>query len=131
MTTNDIKIPERLVGQDHLDIIKLINKQNVDDVKSGLKCRGCCKCTGDVCEFLGHILIGVAAIISFAAGIWDLNYLAYISGGLSIGSMSLIKFSAYATKESRERTQEINKILTSVQVQTRIPDISTDVNQEI
>jgi hypothetical protein len=107
------------------EIIKMVNAMYVDDMKTTLFCRCCCKNAADVTETLGHILIAAGAIVSFAAGVWDLSYLSYISGGISVASMSLLKFSSYSMKESKERTMQVNKLLTSLGLK-EIPDITFD-----
>jgi len=108
-------------------VVKLINDRYVDDVNLGLQTRNCYKLTGDVCETLAQIFICVGSIISFSAGVWDYNYLSYIAGAFGVFSISFHRFSIYAHNESRERTDETNKILVAIGVE-KIVDISSENN---
>ena len=66
----------------------------------------------NITEALGHILIVVSTVFAFAAGVYnELSSLAFVSGCVSTISISLLKFSDYAAKESNERTSTLNKLL--------------------
>ena len=106
-------------------ITELINERNYSDIKLGLIGRSGWKLTGDICETLGHILVGIASILAFLAGGLNIQYLSFISGSISIGAILFLKFSSYAMKESKERTEIINRILTKMGINT-IVDISFD-----
>jgi len=106
-----------------------INKMIDDDyhagVKRGLAERSCWKTTGDVTETFGHIFIGCSAIIAFAAGFFNIAYLSFIAGSLSTGAILLLKFSSYSMKESKERTDETNRILNKLNIDELV-DIAID-----
>ena len=110
-------------------VTKLINERYVDDIEFGLQTRNCCKLTGDVCETLAQIFICIGSIISFSAGVWDYNYLSYIAGAFGVFSISLHRFGIYAHNESRERTEETNKILVAIGIE-KIVDIVPENNNE-
>jgi hypothetical protein len=105
------------------DFVKLINETNYSTTKWGLCGRFCYKITANVCETIGHILIGVAAVIAFAAGSFNLSYLSFLSGATSVISVSLLKFASFAMAESKEQTDTVNKILTSLNNES-VVDIS-------
>jgi len=111
------------------EVTKLINERYVDDVRVGLRTRNCYKITGDVCETLAQIFICVGSVISFSAGIWNYNYLSYVAGAFGVFSISLHRFGIYAHDESRERTDETNRILVAIGV-GKIVDIVSE-NKEI
>jgi hypothetical protein len=108
-------------------IINMVNEQYVDDIKCGLCCRSCNKISGDVCETIGKIMIAISAVVAFAAGIWNLNYLSFIAGSLNVAGSSMFILSSYLMKESSDQTQELNRILTSLNMAT-VVDISQDPN---
>ena len=128
-------------------IIELIYEDNYSNIKFGLMGRFCWKITGDVCETIGHILVGIATIFSFATGISGsistneviipnqfqtistAQYLSFVAGCISTGSVVILKFSSYATRESKERTDEINRILTKMGLDT-IVDISSEISMK-
>jgi hypothetical protein len=112
------------------EVTKLINERYVDDVRVGLRTRNCYKITGDVCETLAQIFICVGSVISFSAGIWNYNYLSYVAGAFGVFSISLHRFGIYAHDESRERTDETNRILVAIGV-GKIVDIAPENNKEI
>jgi len=122
-------INENITAVSKEQVIKLINEIYVDDVKIGLRTRNCYKITGDVCETLAQIFICVGSVISFSAGIWNYNYLSYVAGAFGVFSISLHRFSIYAHGESRERTDETNRILVSIGF-GKIVDIASE-NKEI
>jgi len=103
----------------------MINKQYKDDVELALCCRSCCKNTADVMETLCHVIVGLSAIVAFAAGLWDMKILTYVAGIMNIVSIVLSKFAGYNTSESKQYTIEINKITTQIGV-GQIVDISDD-----
>lgn len=111
-------------------ITKLINDRYLLDIESGLTGRTCYKVAGDACETTGHILVGAAALVAFASGTWNINYLSYIAGSISILSVSLLKLSSYFQRESRERTDMLNLILSKLKIDN-IVDISFDSSNDI
>ena len=85
------------------------------------------KIAGDVCETIGKIMIAISAVVAFAAGIWNLNYLSFIAGSLNVAGSSLFILASYLMKESSDQTQELNRILTSLNI-ANVVDISQDPN---
>lgn len=122
-------INENITTVSKEEVIKLINERYLDDIRVGLRTRNCYKITGDVCETLAQIFICIGSVISFSAGIWNYNYLSYIAGAFGVFSISLHRFGIYAHDESRERTDETNKILVAIGV-GKIVDIVSE-NKEI
>jgi len=106
-------------------IVKLVNESNVRDIKNGLRCKYGCKCTADITEVIGQLFIGAAAIISFSAPSFNIDYLSYIAGVCGVIGIVLLKFSSYTMKESKERTDQVNRILTANDIMN-IPDITID-----
>lgn len=107
------------------NITKLLNNSRLRDVDDGLFGRCCCKWTGDITETIGQILIATGGILAFAAPTWDLTVLAYVSGSVSVAGIALIRFSSFAMKESKERTDVINRILGDHGI-TQLADIAID-----
>lgn len=109
-------------------IINLVNDQNVSDVKLALISTKCWDITGDTCETIGHIAIGISACISFAAGIWGFEALSYTSGAINIASMALIKFAQYADTQSKDRATFVNSALTELKIDAKFVDVSPTTN---
>lgn len=109
-------------------IVNLVNDQNVSDVKLALISTKCWDITGDTCETIGHIAIGISACISFGAGIWELDALSYTAGAINIGSMALIKFAQYANNQSKDRATFVNNALTELKIDAKFVDVSPTTN---
>ena len=104
-------------------IKELIEPSYYDEIKSSVHGKKCWKNTGDIFETVAKILTGLAAIFAFAAGSFNLGYLSFISGCLNAIGLVMMGFAAYSTKESSERTAQVNKILRHLKMET-IVDIS-------
>jgi len=106
-------------------IVEMINNRYYSDIEIGLNGRSCWKITGDVSETLGYLCIGASTIVSFSAGFFNIRILSFIAGGIGVLSGLLLKFSLYSMAQSKERTEEINRILTKLNIDT-VVDISCD-----
>lgn len=102
---------------------ELIQKTFYDDLKYNIRSKSRWKFISDICEAISNILAGIAAILAFAAGVFDYSLLSFIAGCCGTSSMVFLHFSTYAMRESRERTHQVNKILSKLGLDT-IPDIS-------
>ena len=100
-------------------------KGEVDDM---LKWRHIWKKSGDVCEAVAKGLTGVSTILAFAASSnrdsETTDILAFVSGCVGTAGLVLLTYSAYASRESKQRTSELNHVLHKLGV-TPMPDIST------
>ena len=95
------------------------------DIDEMIKERKTWRAYGNKFETLSKIMIGSSSIISFATGIYDYKILAFVSGITSVLSLTFIQFSTYAFKESKERTIELDKILTSLDIEN-VPELSDE-----
>ena len=69
------------------------------------------------------VFTGISTIIAFGAGAYtDYTYLAFIAGCIGTGALVLQKFSTYSKGEYRERTNQANKILKQLSIDS-IPDL--------
>ena len=111
-----------------LDILKtLIEPSYKNDVKEIIKMRKSFRLLGITFETLSKILVGVSSVISFAAGIYKIPILYFLSGSSSVLSLVLIQFSSYAYKESTQYTVELNSILNKLNI-TPVIDIEQSVD---
>lgn len=101
----------------------LIEPSFYNDVQTNLKRRTTWKNVGTVAEVISKVLAGIAAILAFAAGFFNYQILAFISGSVGTASMVVLHFSTFAKNESNVCTDEINKILTEVGL-TDLSDIA-------
>lgn len=111
------------------DVQKLVDEQYIEDIKLGLCSRSCWKITGDVCETAGQVLICLSAAVSYAAAAWPYIYLSYAAGTITVIGISFHRFGIYAKGESKERTDETNRLLASNGI-TSLIDITTQENDD-
>jgi hypothetical protein len=88
--------------------------------------RFCLRRTGDATEFTAHCLIGVGAVVTFAGGYFNSSVLSFVGASATTVSLVLLKLSSMSMKESRERNDELNRLLEQQQIPIRMPDIVID-----
>lgn len=110
------------------NVQKMVDDQYIEDVRLGLCSRSCWKITGDVCETMGQVLVCFSAAVSYAAAAWPHIYLSYAAGTITVIGIAFHRFGIYARGESKERTEETNKLLASNNI-TPLIDIATQENE--
>ncbi|AGF85577.1 hypothetical protein QJ854_gp205 [Moumouvirus goulette] len=121
MTNIISNIPQDSIFQDIIK--KEVEKTYHNDLKYNLRSKSRWKFIGDVVEALSELCLLASTILAFSAGFYDLMLLSYLAGLMGTISLSLIGFSNYAVKESRERTKQVNTLLDKIGSET-IPDIT-------
>lgn len=104
---------------------ELIEKMYYDDIRYNLRSKSRWKYTGDVSETLAHIIIAASIMLAFATGFFNIKFLSFISGSMNTGALVLLRFSSYAMKESKERTDQVNRLIEKLGFDD-IPDITID-----
>lgn len=101
------------VTSDHIiiEIKNLVSQNYYKDVKNNLASKSMWKFIGDLSDAISQIMGAFAAILAFASGFFGITILAFLSGCANTISLVLRQFSAYAMKESKERTEQVNKLL--------------------
>lgn len=128
ITTNtEIYVDSELVDKVKKD---LIDVSYYNDIKFNIKSKSFWKAIADITETLSQIFTVVSTIFAFSAGFFNHVLLSFIAGCLGTSALILLKFSSYATKESRERTQQVNMLLEKLGI-TEIPDITSVVTDSI
>lgn len=93
------------------------------DVKGTVNSRGKWRNSANKAELISKILTGAATIIAFSAGAYtEYTYLSFIAGCVGTGAMVCQQFSTYARGECKERTDQANKILKVLGIDS-IPDL--------
>jgi len=105
-------------------IIKEIVVPNYyNDVKCTITSRSKWRNSSNKAELLSKLLTGAATVIAFSAGAYpDYSFLSFIAGCVGTVAMVSQQFSSYAKGEEKERTQQANKILQVLDIES-IPDI--------
>lgn len=112
------------------DIIKtLIEPGYKDNVRRNILLKKKYADVGLVFELLSKVFIGVSSIISFSAGIYQYQLLAFFAGVGSVASLIFLQFSSYSFRQSKLISDELNKILEKLHIDTLPDDIGSSENQ--
>lgn len=74
------------------------------------------KYVGDVVCTFGQVFTGISAILAFAAGFFDIAILSFVAGCFSTVAIIFTQFSNYSMKQSNDLTDEVNRILTALDI---------------
>lgn len=124
-----------LIGDESLQKIQeMVDDVYVSDVGSSTKGRTIWKRVADSSEASSMALSGLSSILAFASGFFDVPTLAFVAGTFSTAALAFLTFSAYAARESRERTARLNKTLDALGIaairSTPAAQTSTDAMME-
>ena len=81
---------------------------------------------------LSKIIMIFVSVFAFAGSKFtDMWWLSFIAGILSVSALSLMQFSMFASHESKDCTNDVNLILTSLNMDnTKIPDLEINNTTE-
>jgi hypothetical protein len=111
-------------------LIQIIEPSYYLDIESIIKSRRRWRVCGHIFETISKVMIACSGILSFSSGYYAVPVLGFLAGSSSTLSLACVQFSSYCFKESKDNTEELNKLLTKINLDT-IPDyndtiISTD-----
>jgi hypothetical protein len=106
----------------HQKIQEKINIIYEKDVNDNISARYTCRKTGHILEVVSQLFSLGSTILAFSAGFYDIKLLSFIAGCLGSLSLATLKTSAFALKESKERTTALNILLEKLGLST-VPDI--------
>jgi hypothetical protein len=121
------KKPGELSSAEIDQINSVLNNMNIDRIKNLVTLSGWWRKTAHATELLSQILLIVSPCLSFVAGANECSddsgdsHLSTISGVFGVLSLGLQKFSRYALHQGIRIHEDINRILESFQIKTRIP----------
>lgn len=121
-----MNLPQNLTSEELHNIIEeqVINPNLSKEIENLLKSRNKWRKVANINETLGNIFIAIAAILSFANGVYKYDSLAFTSGCVNVISISLLRFSDYSAKESTERNKLLNELLLRINIQIMPSPIS-------
>lgn len=102
---------------------RLVEQAYMTDVKDTLGGRYHWRKVGDWSEALARICAGISTMLAFASGIYELKALSFAAGCTNTMAIVLGLWVSYAVKESKERSRDLNKVLSVLQV-SPMPDLS-------
>ena len=68
--------------------------------------------------FCNSLFISFGAILSFSSGYYNYPTLSFISGAVSTISLAFLQFSSFAYKEKNRNIEELNQMLTKLNLET-------------
>ena len=108
-------------------ITELIQPAYYKDVEDTIEWRYRWRKLGNCSESTSHLFMAISTILAFAAGFFGYEWMSFISGCSTVIAGVLMKFTAYASHESKERTQSLNAILEHLNMK-KMPSININPN---
>lgn len=103
----------------------------IEEIKNGLEDRGKWDKSSTVIYTLSIVMGTLAGIFAFAAtskiSVNSSSELTFASGCCSFISTALIVASKYCDARSKESTKKVNTVLSSIGINTKIPEIPTEI----
>lgn len=84
----------------------------------------------NISEGSAQVLLGISAILAFAAGFFTTQYLSFASASCSTVCLVLMRYAAYASGESTERHAILNRLLVNVGI-APTPGITSPIDGEL
>jgi len=104
------------------DIVSILKTSYIRDIQDMVKWRSRWRKVGNYLECFSQFASLCGVILAFSAGFYNTQTLSFFSGCAGSVSLAFVKGSAYAFKESQERTESVNVILRSFGIK-EIPEI--------
>jgi hypothetical protein len=110
-------------------LFQIIEPSYYLDIETIIKNRRRWHICGHVFETFSKILIACSGILSFSSGYYDTPILGFLAGSSSTLSLASVQFSSYCFKESKDNTEELNKLLTKINLDT-IPEYNNEISND-
>lgn len=107
-----------------------IEKSYEYDIESLINGRRRWKKTGRLFETMSKIFLALGGIISFSSGYFEIGLLSFLSGTVSVISLSFLQFSSFCYLENKKQSNELNITLKKLGLDT-VPELSRDIDNNI
>jgi len=104
----------------------IINPDIVDEITTLVSSKKKWKKISDITEALGHVFLAITTILAFTSGIYDYKIISFFTGCTGTISLSLLRFSVYASKECKER----NTLLSSLLIRSQVNPLPSPVIEQ-
>jgi hypothetical protein len=114
-----------------IDIIKnKINTYMLKDIDDILNWRYRWRLVKTITQTLSHLCVFSITILSFGSAYFgdENSNWGFFNGLVGVLSIGLNRFSSYAKKQSKKKTEQVNKILESYEIEDALPDIMSSIN---
>jgi hypothetical protein len=107
------------------DIFNNVEASYKNDIKEMIIGKTCWRRIGITFETFSKVTIAAGGVLSFSSGYFNSNILSFISGSISVISLSLLQFGTFGFKQSKKRANDLNILLKKLNLDT-IPVIDDD-----
>jgi hypothetical protein len=107
-----------------------IEKSYEYDIESLINGRRRWKKTGRFFETMSKIFLALGGIVSFSSGYFEIGLLSFLSGTISVISLSFLQFSSFCYLENKKQSNELNITLKKLGLDT-VPELSRDTDNNI
>lgn len=95
------------------------------DINEMINGKTCWRRTALTFETLSKITVAVGGVLSFSSGYFGSSILSFISGSVSVISLSLLQFGTFGFKQSKKKAHDLNILLKKLDLDT-IPVIDDE-----
>jgi hypothetical protein len=106
-------------------LLEIVDLYYFDSIKQLLASQSRWRIACDVLELIGRVGMGTTVILSAGAGVFDSKWTSFAATAVGAASLTLMKLSSYAAKESSERAEQAKKLMDHIGMRAP-PDIAVD-----
>jgi hypothetical protein len=88
------------------------------DINEMINSKTCWRRTGLTFETLSKITVAIGGVLSFSSGYFGSNMLSFISGSVSVLSLSFLQFGTFGFKQSKKKSHDLNILLKKLDLDT-------------
>jgi hypothetical protein len=107
------------------EIFREIEDHYKTDIRKMIKGKICWRRTGLTFETMSKITLAVGGVLSFSSGYFNSNILSFVSGCVSVMSLSLLQFGSFGFKQGKKQADDLNILLKKLDLET-IPVLEDD-----
>ena len=105
----------------------IVNPGIKEEISTFLAMRTKWRSTGIYLETASKAMVGAASLLAFSTAVYPCNtYLSYCSGSMSTLSLVCLQFANYAFRESKQSTENLNKLLARAELPP-LPELNASV----
>jgi hypothetical protein len=107
------------------EIFRQVEDAYKSDIAEMINSKKCWRCMGISFETMSKIAVAIGGVLSFSSGYFGSNELSFISGSVSVLSLSLLQFGTFGFKQGKKKATDLNILLSKLDLET-IPVLEND-----
>jgi hypothetical protein len=100
------------------EIFKQVEDCYKSDVEEMIGEKKCWRRIGLTFETMSKVTVAVGGVLSFSSGYFGSNILSFISGSVSVLSLSLLQFGSFGFKQGKKQASDLNVLLRKLDLET-------------